>query len=350
MNRFQQQPFAVFSSSSSTSTNTNIATELPDSLKDAAVRAAEATVLYVEQQQQQGLSAPVRCRIDFDTSIGDETYSILKTSTEFMQEYMNAICYALIPNLQQSRQQEIWNVIHAKQQLKELEEKNHSHEKGNMTEEQRSQLEDEYMDIIQRDGRTSNQWNGGKARIYFPDEGNAAYAKQTWYGSVPICCEYSSCGGIPVSNISNDTVVIFFCPKASESNSIEQIIQRIESETNQVQVIVLVNPNLVDMGVTGFGLSGRMLRERLIDPLQYVYYLRTLSWGALTRQYPYMYSVYQEDTNVDGGYRLLETLSYLPSNPDVEDIYDIANGIQTKREGGGLLDQFGDFVQGMMRL
>ena len=50
------------------------------------------------------------------------------------------------------------------------------------------------------------------------------------------------------------------------------------------------------------------LRERLIDPLQGTYYLRTLPWGALTRQWPAQYSVWQEDADADGGYRLIKTL------------------------------------------
>ena len=29
-----------------------------------------------------------RCRVDFDTSIGDETYTTLKSSTEFMQQFV----------------------------------------------------------------------------------------------------------------------------------------------------------------------------------------------------------------------------------------------------------------------
>ena len=40
----------------------------------------------------------------------------------------------------------------------------------------------------------------------------------------------------------------------------------------------------------------------------------------------------------------------MPSNPEVEDIYDIENGLMDERKSGGLLDQFGDFVNGMMRL
>jgi hypothetical protein len=35
------------------------------------------------------------------------------------------------------------------------------------------------------------------------------------------------------------------------------------------------------------------------------YYLKTLSWGALTRRWPAGYSVWLEDERVEEGYRLL---------------------------------------------
>jgi hypothetical protein len=124
-----------------------------------------------------------------------------------------------------------------------------------------------------------------------------------------------------------------------------------EQKAPDLKLTVFVNPNLVDMGVTGFGMAGRLLRERLIDPLVTTYYLRTLPWGALTRLWPRTFSVWQEDEGADGGYRLIASLDRLPSNPEVEDIYDVENGLaQGKGAGGGFLDQFGDFVNGMMRL
>ena len=167
---------------------------------------------------------------------------------------------------------------------------------------------------------------------------------------MPICCRFSSCGGVQQQDVGKDVLVFFFCPKASESESVEQILMRTETESPDLKLTVFVNPNLVDMGVTGFGMAGRMLRERLIDPLQNTYYLRTLPWGALTRRWPAAFSVWQEDENVDGGYRLIKTMDRLPSNPEVEDIYDVENGLQQEKRSGGLLDQFGDFVNGMMRL
>ncbi len=318
-------------------------TELPDSLEDAAVRAAEASALFADQMGSLG-----RCRVDFDTSVGDETYTLLKSSTEFMQNYVSALCYSMIPGLQEQRQAEMMRVVEARAELKSMENA------------EDAEREEELVRIIAANGRDKNaKWEGPKARIYFPDEGNAALARRDWLGSgpkpgaakVPPCVEFSSCGGVQrVNDVSNDMLVFFFCPKASESDSVEKILQRSEAESSCLKLTVFVNPSLVDMGVTGFGMAGRMLRERLIDPLQTTYYLRTLAWGALTRQYPEAFSVWQEDEGADGGYRLIKTMDRLPSNPEVEDIYDIENGAKSERSSGGFLDQLGDFVQGMTRL
>ena len=146
-------------------------------------------------------------------------------------------------------------------------------------------------------------------------------------------------------------MVFFFCPKASESDAVERILKQTEEKAANLKLTVFVNPNLVDMGVTGFGMAGRLLRERLIDPLVPTYYLRTLSWGALTRQWTKGFSVWQEDENSNGGYRLIANLDRLPSNPEVEDLYDLENNLSVgKGLNGGFLDQLGDFVSGMMKL
>lgn len=308
------------------------ATELPDSLADAAVRAAEASAAF-------SASGGTRCRVDFDTSVGDETYTLLKSSTEFMQEFVSATCYAMIPGLQSARQSEMIKVMEAESELKQLEDSDDVNE----------EREAELIAIIERRGRTNDEFSGPVARVYFPDEGSAALARRDW-DNVPACCQFSSCGGVQMHDFKDDQLVFFFCPRASEAESVEEILALSEQKAENLKLTIFVNPNLVDMGVTGFGMAGRMLRERLIDTLMQTYYLRTLAWGALTRKYPDSFSVYQEDANVEGGYRLIKLLEYLPSNPEVEDIYDIENGLKSERESGGILDQFGDFVNGMMKL
>ena len=71
--------------------------------------------------------------------------------------------------------------------------------------------------------------------------------------------------------------------------------------------VVLINPVLVDMGVTGFGLSGRMFLDRVIKPLTQTYYLKTYYNGAVTYALgggdAPGYTVWKEDAEAEGGYR-----------------------------------------------
>jgi len=332
--------------------------ELPDSLDDAAEIAASCTAAFAEA------AGPMsRCRVDFDTSAGDETFTALKSSTEFMQKYVSALSYAIVPGLQSRRQDEMMRVVQAKSELMNM-----GMDDDNDEEDDNEQLSDEVkakrdslMEIIMEGGRDpeNKEWEGPKVRVYFPDEGSAALARRDWKidappgeALVPPCVEFSSCGGIQYQDTSKDMAVLFFCPRASEADSVEQILQKAEETlVDNLAVTVFVNPLLVDMGVTGFGLSGRMLRERLIDGLVNTYYLRTLQWGALTRRWPSAFSVWQEDEDAEGGYRLIRAQEQLPSNPEVEDIYDIENGDKNgPSEGPGVLNALGDFVNGMMRL
>jgi hypothetical protein len=323
-------------------------TELPDSLDDAAVRAARASAAFSEA------SGPVaRCRVDFDTSVGDETFTILKTSTEFMQKYVSALCYAMVPGAQEQRENEIAALAQAQadlQELKSMESDENDEKVDNSAKIQHLQ------ELIARGGRPADwKWQGPTARVYFPDEGNAALARRDWNApddaKVPPCVQFASCGGVQRQDISNDCLVFFFCPRAAESEQVEAILQRVEIEAaDNLKLTIFVNPKLVDMGVTGFGMAGRLLRERLIEPLTYTYTLRTLQWGALTREWPAAYTVWQEDENESSGYRLIRMLDRLPSNPDVEEIYEMENGGQQDKQGGGVLNALGDFVNGMMSL
>lgn len=155
-----------------------------------------------------------------------------------------------------------------------------------------------------------------------------------------------------MADVSNDSIVMFFCPRASEAEFVEDILYKTEeSRGSDLMLTIMVNPLLVDMGVTGFGMAGRRLRERLIDGLIPAYYLRTLPWGALTRVWPQLFTVWQEEESAEGGYRMIKAMDRLPSNPEVEDIYDIENGAMNgPGEGFGFLNALGDFVNGMTRL
>ena len=344
-------------------------TELPDSLDDAAEIAARACSELAE-----AAGPMTRCRVDFDTSIGDETYTALKSSTEFMQKFVSALAYAMVPGLMERRQAEMVRVAQARAELQALLAAGTAGEGG--ADEGSAEAEAEAGDgsgaggrleelkrIVATGGRDPDDkgWDGPKIRIYFPDEGSAALARRDWLlsggpdqAAVPDCVVFSSCGGVQLQQTSDDMIVMFFCPRASEAAYVEQVLYKTEEERgDDLALTIFVNPILVDMGVTGFGMAGRMLRERLIDPLQPAYYLRTLSWGALTRVWPRQFTVWQEDSDQEDGYRLIRSMDRLPSNPEVEDIYDIENGNMSdpsKKKGFGLLDAVADFANGMMKL
>jgi hypothetical protein len=89
-------------------------TELPDSLDDAAQIAARCCRDLVQ------MSGRTRCRVDIDTSAGDETYTLLKSSTQFMQKFTSALCYSMIPGLAPHRQDQLNSLIQAKAELNKL--------------------------------------------------------------------------------------------------------------------------------------------------------------------------------------------------------------------------------------
>jgi hypothetical protein len=370
-------------SSMSSSVDLDNPTELPDSLTDAAERAANSCYEYSKYEPLEA-----RCRVDFDTSAGDETFPLIKTSTEFMQNFVSCLAYRYVPGLQEEKQKQLQRVAEARVALQQILQQEQTtddddDDSGSDSEETTTvagiDIEEKrkYMSILQNNGKivddssdTKTEYDGPIVRVYFPDEGNAALAKRDWTSAngvdMPDCVKFNGCGGVvsKTQDVSKDCLIFFFCPKASESEQVEEILYRTElqhSQSNSTQQLltVFVNPILVDMGVTGFGMAGRMLRERLIDKLMGVYYLRTLQWGALTRKWPNSYTLWEEDTEEDGGYKLIRTLPYLPSNPEVEDIYDEVNsgkiqidenGNIINKKGPSALDKFGDFVNGMMRL
>jgi hypothetical protein len=214
-------------------------------LEDAAEIAALSTTKFAEA------SGPLaRCRVDFDTSAGDETFTLLKTSTEFMQNYVSALCNSMIPGVMEQRQAEIMAVSKAHAELRALDDIDEGDEE--LTKEHEARRA-ELMEIIDNGGKNpAEEWKGPKARIYFPDEGSAALARRDWPDLVPPCVEYSSCGGVQTQDSSKDMLIFFFCPKASESEYVEELLQSSEENSADLKLTVFVNPNLVDMGVTGF--------------------------------------------------------------------------------------------------
>jgi len=305
-----------------------------------------------------------------------------------MQNLVAFLSYKLVPGLQQEKLDAMQRVAEARVTLQRIlqqqQQQQQQQEGGDDNDDSGYDPEEKQrcISILQTNGRLpdgdgdgGDEYEGPIVRVYFPDEGNAALARRDWTGGngvdLPSCVRFDACGGIRSlsGDYSRDVLVFFFCPKASESETVEEILRKTETARttenaefgNGKLLTVFVNPQLVDMGVTGFGMAGRMLRERLLDGLENTYYLRTLTWGALTRSWPTAFTLWEEDETAPdgGGYVLMRTLPYLPSNPEVEDIYDAVSegkiqidefGNQINRKPPSALDKFGDFVNGMMRL
>ncbi|KAL3762266.1 hypothetical protein ACHAW5_006375 [Stephanodiscus triporus] len=165
-----------------------------------------------------------------------------------------------------------------------------------------AEREVELLGIIANEGKSAvedDAWTGPKVRVYFPDEGSAALARRDWTSTVPrgrirraAACRHRT---------YRTTPRILFCCPARANRDVERILYEMESYRGDgLLMSIMLNPLLVDMGVTGFGMAGRRLRERLIDKSRAAYYLRTCR-GALTRAWPRLFTVWKEDESAEGG-------------------------------------------------
>jgi Domain of unknown function (DUF1995) len=354
-------------------------TELPDSLSDAAVRAATAATILIQQlNQDQGDTVHLVGRIDFDTSAGDETYTTAKRTNEFIQYFLTSLVYGVFPQIQQAQMDAATAVLKAQQELAQVMIQKQQSKKS--SDDGPSEPQEDNYDIRIEELRAILEGKGAVVpssssddkkpvvRIFFSDEGMAALAQRDWNQRSSIlpspwvsdCLRYNSCSGVAKHDHAQDDIVVFYCPRASDADNVEKIIQTYRDSAEEraaeatsvfkSQFILFVNPQLVDMGVTGFGYAGRLLRERLLDPLQQIYYLRTLpaammtdggdedsasvsGGGALTRQYPTGYTLWKEDANAVGGYELVQVSNRLLSNPEVQDV--MAQVLSDQGSSGG---------------
>ena len=142
---------------------------------------------------------------------------------------------------------------------------------------------------------------------------------------------------------ADDRAVFALCPRAPERDAVEELVNTCE-ET--LRPVALLNPYLVDMGTTGYGMAGRLFKERFVDALEPCYYLRTLEWGALARTYPQRYTVWQEDSTVPDGYRFLRNFDRQPNSEELEDLYFECNPVEGEGDPvAGLFDGLGKFIE-----
>lgn len=131
-------------------------------------------------------------------------------------------------------------------------------------------------------------------------------------GAIPDGIEVSGLDGARVDP-SVDEAVAVVVPRASDVDRMEAIV----ADAGGIPVLI-VNPDLVDMGVTGLSLNARQLRERFIDAFETAYYLKVFPWGVVLRAYPGRWALWRNDTEAEGGYSLVAELDRRPSAGDIE--------------------------------
>lgn len=112
----------------------------------------------------------------------------------------------------------------------------------------------------------------------------------------------------------DDAGVIIVVPRASEVGLLPSTV-----DAATELPIVVVNPDLVDMGVTGLSLNARKLRINLIDSFETTYYLKTFTWGVLLRAYPGNWGVWVDADN-DVGFRLVKEVERRPSSEQIDEV------------------------------
>ena len=258
-------------------------TELPDSFQDAVSRASKTTLKCLN-------SGKLRFRIDFDTSIGDLTYTTMKNTMPMLKDLVKELTIALsLP---------IENDI----------------ENSNSTSITPEMIEKTIINTFKPE-RT--------LRIFFPDMGAAVLARRDWklgtlFPEVPPC--------VFTSNIQNDGIestdqmAIILCPRYSETDYVKRVLELCDERSLPC---ILINPELINMD-QGFGMRARNIKKDILNTFTTTYKLITLKDGALVREWPKGYSVWAEDTSVNSGYVPLQCYANDPPKDVIQELFEVS--------------------------
>ena len=231
-------------SSSSTDPSSDVAS-IPGSLQDAVSQAVSACQLAISNGKS-------RLFVEIDTTNGDATYTMLKTSLPITRQ--------LLPLFSST---------------------------------------------------------SSRLCVLLPDAGAAALARRDWANQPNDDLPPYEILGIEQSNLNpdEDSGIFIVVPRASEVNLLASTIN-----AAQFLPVIVVNPDLVDMGVTGLSLNARNLRREVIDTFEQAYYLKVFSWGVLLRAYPGKWGLWVDAPGTPVGFRLVKELDKRPSSDDIDEI------------------------------
>ena len=290
--------------------------ELPNTFTDAVYRATICALKCIGTGQQ-------RIRIDFDTTVGDVTYTSIKNTMPMIKELVNVL------------HKEMKLSYYSKEGFKDplaYEIK----KKGKIDKEEDVDNDATKKEIEEFELNLANTMNEGNAllpdktvRIFFPDMGAAALARRDWkmgsaVAEVPTSVFTANIQNDPL--LPSDKLAILLCPLYSEADFVMRVLEMCDSAKIPC---VMINPELINMD-QGYGVRARNMRKTVINTFTTVYKLKTMQHGAIVREWPSGWSLWNEDASKDDGYRLLETYATDPPRELVNEIYDRENPDEDK--------------------
>lgn len=160
-------------------------------------------------------------------------------------------------------------------------------------------------------------FDNSSVQIVLPDAGAAALAQRDWGPGLP--SQHRVVGIEQFERRADDAAVFVVVPRASD---VDGLVKLVDACAGADDVIIVINPDLVDMGVTGLSLNARQLRTAVIDTFDTVFYLRVFDWGVLYRRFPDGWSVWVDDSNEANGFRRIASMDMKPSTDEIIDLVD----------------------------
>ena len=212
--------------------------DLPNDFQDAVQRACDCTLDSIAMGSN-------RCRIDFDTTIGDVTFTSLQNTLPMVKEFVKKVStemdLSIPPPPTPIKMSEAEIVV--------IEDTDINDEKGEKVEkvEVEEDMEDFPVNYDLKDYKAEKT-----IRLFFPDMGAAALARRDWRMGTPTA-EIPPC--ITAANIQNDDLLptdklaILLCPLHYEADFVKRVLDLCDMNNTP---LVMINPDLISMD-QGYG-------------------------------------------------------------------------------------------------
>jgi len=183
-------------------------------------------------------------------------------------------------------------------------------------------------------------------QLIFPDEGTAAYIAKNW-DDLPA---RTSCVSAPRAQLLEGvSLLVLVAPSATEVDPVRRLLTQVDERAPTTPVL-MINPKLVDMQSTGYGLVGRELRNMVANTFAIPFALKSYPTGALFRAYPDGWSVWRQEGSAEGGYELVYSGARRPSGEDIDDYLTPADEPGENSGGGNPLDGLSSFIKGFQAM